>query len=260
MDQVPAHFPSELGHRLPPVAWQPDFVDHINVTSPVGRHPGHEAGHFYSLDLSSVFAASLALALSFRPRSIMDVCASPGGKSLFAWRAFQPEIAIANECIHSRIRMLRENLTRCGAGTIQITQLDPHRLAARFANLADLVLVDAPCSGQSMPAKGIPNPGCFHPVNVKRNALRQRRILADAAGLVQSGGALLYSTCTFSLEENEKNTAWFLKHFPDFIPVASPLHAAWQSKHAGFPAYRLHPHEGLGTGAYAVLLSKTKAA
>jgi len=255
MAESPRQLPPELGERLPAAPWQPPFVDRVTRVEGFGHHAWHREGRCYAFDLSSTFTASVMLALPEPPRSVLDLCAAPGGKTLFAQRAFAPDRLVANEVIGKRLPLLRENLRRCGV-TAEIAALDPSEWRRREAECFDLVMVDAPCSGQSLPAKGIENPGCFHPVNVKKNAVRQRRILGEAARMVRPGGALFYSTCTFAPEENEKNVQWLLRQQPDWQALESAPHAGHRSTLAEQPAYRLHPHEGWGAGGFAVLLHR----
>lgn len=245
---------------LPPLAMQPAWVDRLDLTADQpanrrpGKHPLHEAGAFYCLDFSSVFAASALLAIPDRVDRLVDLCAAPGGKSVFAWRALQPSLLVANEAIGKRIGMLVSNLKRCGLSPAIATCADPETLAQAIPGWADLVIVDAPCSGQSLLAKGEKNPGCFHPLTIGKNANRQKRILANAAALVAPGGWLAYMTCTYAIEENEGATQWLLDRFPHLEPQPVPALEPWRSTHGAFPCYRMFPQEGLGAGSFVVLL------
>jgi 16S rRNA C967 or C1407 C5-methylase (RsmB/RsmF family) len=121
-----------------------------------------------------------------------------------------------------------------------------------------VVIVDAPCSGQSLLAKGAKAPGCFHPVTINKNANRQKRILANAAQLVAPQGYLAYMTCTYSVEENEQVIEWLLERFPRLRPVVIPHLATHQSSLSSLPCYRLWPQTGLGAGAFTILLQNTE--
>ena len=247
------------GAVLPPLSWQPDFVDRLLESRP-GRHPLHEKGYFYCLDFSSVFAASAIQAIPGQVDVVIDMCAAPGGKSLFAWVALHPKHLLCNEVIRKRVKILIANLKRCGAMEAIVLNLDSAILAEQTPHCAQLVLVDAPCSGQSLLAKGQAVAGCFHKVTVNRNANRQKRILANAAQLVQPQGYLLYSTCTYAPEENEQVGTWLLKKFPEFSPVMVPALEAHQSPLTELPCYRLWPQSGLGAGAFTMLLRKETGA
>jgi 16S rRNA C967 or C1407 C5-methylase (RsmB/RsmF family) len=239
---------------LPPMPWQPSFVDRLPLGEQPGKHPLHGAGYAYCLDFSSVFAASVLGAIAPRPSVVVDVCASPGGKSIFAWRSLQPTVLIANETIGKRIPALRSNLNRCRIGPALSLSADPQVLADLMPQTATVVLVDAPCTGQSLLAKGGTAPGCFHPVTINKNANRQKRILANAAQLVAPGGWVVYMTCAYSPEENEQVGDWFLQRFPQFEPVAVPALTAYQSQLSDRPCYRMFPQGGLGAGAFTLLL------
>ncbi len=239
-----------------PFAWQPPFVDRVVFEFRPGRHPLHEEGAYYCLDISSVFTGCVFSAVPTGPPVVIDVCASPGGKCVFVWRMLSPSLVVANEVIGKRSAALIANLQRCRIGPAMVIRADVSRLAERIPACADLVVVDAPCSGQSLAARDKPCPGGFHPATINQNANRQRRILAQAARLVAPGGYLAYLTCTYATKENETNAAWLLKKQTEFLPQAVPLLAAFQSQLADFPCYRLWPHQNMGAGGFAVLLQK----
>jgi 16S rRNA C967 or C1407 C5-methylase (RsmB/RsmF family) len=240
---------------LSPLPWQPDCVDRLGeVARRPGQHPLHDQGYFYCLDFSSVFAVSAIQAIPGPVSIAIDLCAAPGGKSLFTWTTLRPQQLLCNEVIRKRVKILIANLKRCGAMDAIVLNQDPQVLAEHLPRCAQLVLVDAPCSGQSLLAKGETVPGCFHKVTVNRNANRQKRILAQASQLVQPGGYLLYSTCTYSPEENEQVAAWLLKKVPAFVPVPVTSLQEYQSPLTDLPCYRLWPHSGLGAGAFTILL------
>jgi 16S rRNA C967 or C1407 C5-methylase (RsmB/RsmF family) len=253
----PAPNPFSLEAAL---SWQPEWCDRLALGQQPGKHPLHDQGAFYCLDFSSVFAISVLQAIARPISTAIDVCAAPGGKSIFAWRALQPQQLISNEVIGKRIGALLSNLKRCQIQPAWITNLDSQVLAEQIPQTAQVVLVDAPCTGQSLIAKGGKAPGCFHPVTINNNANRQKRILANSAQLVAGQGYLVYTTCTYSPEENEQVIRWLLERFPHFQPVPVPHLQAYQSHLADFPCYRLFPQSGLGAGAFTVLLQNTAIA
>ncbi len=237
--------------------WQPDFIDRYEFSDALARHPGHDAGHYYLMDFSSAAVASLLTELSVGIQTVLDLCASPGGKAIFASRLLHPQTLVCNEVIGSRVGLLIGNLKRCGIPNAIVTKSDPSYFANEHAGSADLVLVDAPCSGQSLLAKGKKADGCFHPVTIKRNALRQRRILGCAQATVRGQGYLLYSTCSYSREENEENIRWFVRKFPTFKPVVVQKFVAFQSPYSDLPCYRLWPDEDVGAGGFAAIFKNT---
>jgi len=236
-----------------PTAWQPEFVDRLSVGARPGRHPLHDQGYFYCLDFSSVFAASVLLAIPQLVDLVFDMCAAPGGKSVFAWRALHPKLILSNEVIGKRTGALIANLKRCQIHPAVVLSLDSEVLAKTLPQTAQVVIVDAPCSGQSLLAKGGKAAGCFHPINVNKNANRQKRILANSAQVVSPRGYLAYMTCTYSPEENEQVCEWFLQRFPNFQPLDVPHLAAYQSHLSTTPCYRMWPQDRLGAGAFTVL-------
>lgn len=239
--------------------WLPEFVDLAAPGERPGQHPLHEAGTYYCLDVSSVFAASVLRAVPPEPEVILDVCAAPGGKSVFAWRCLRPRLLIANEIIGKRTAPLIANLNRCDVRPAMVTNADTAVLSRVCPASADGVIVDAPCSGQSLIAKGIENPGCFHPATINLNANRQRRILVNAATLVSPGGWLAYLTCTYAEKENEGNVRWLLRQCPELSAVPVPLLESHRSTLTDVPCYRLWPQDGAGAGAFAVLLARDKS-
>ncbi len=239
----------------PPLPWQPAFVDRLTSETKPGQYSLHTEGYYYCLDFSSVFAASpLQILPQFASSPlVLDLCAAPGGKGIFAWKALQPQFLFSNEVIGKRLGMLISNLKRCHIEPAAVLSLDSQVLAQLIPARIQVVLVDAPCTGQSLLAKGEKAPGCFHPVTINQNANRQKRILANASYLVAPQGFLLYMTCAFSPEENEQVSAWFLQKFPQFQPVAVPHLTAFQSHLTDHPCYRLWPQSGLGAGAFTIL-------
>jgi len=243
----------------PPLFWQPPFVDRLAPGQRPGQHALHAAGAYYCLDFSSVFAISSLLAIAKPIDLVLDMCASPGGKSVFAWVALQPQLLLSNEVIGKRMAQLLSNLKRCRIHPAIALRLDSKILAEAIPNTLPLVLVDAPCSGQSLLAKGGKAPGCFHPVTIKNNASRQKRILANAAQIVAPGGYIAYTTCTYSPEENEQVVEWLIKKFPCFQPVKVEHLQDFQSQLVDFPCYRIFPQSGLGAGAFSVLLQNSES-
>lgn len=236
-----------------PLSWQPAFVDRLTLGEKPGQHPLHDQGYYYCLDFSSVFAISPVLNLPNSVKTVLDMCASPGGKGIFSWVALQPQVLISNEAIGKRMGALISNLKRCQIQGARAFNLDPSIFAESIPKTVDLVLVDAPCTGQSLLAKGIKNPGCFHPVNINKNANRQKRILANSAQVVAPQGYLIYMTCAYSPEENEQVSQWFLDRFPQFAAVPIPHLEPYQSQLSPLPCYRMFPQSGLGAGAFTIL-------
>ena len=240
-----------------PTHWQPHFVDRLSLGEKPGQHSLHQQGHFYCLDFSSVFSASVLLAIPESISVVFDMCAAPGGKSVFAWKALKPDLLITNEVIGKRLGMLISNLKRCQIKPTGVVNRDSSIFAELLPASSNLVMVDAPCTGQSLLAKNEKAPGCFHSTSINKSANRQKRIIANSAQVVAPQGYLAYMTCTYSPEENEQVCEWFLERFPHFQAVKVEHLSTFQSHLTTIPCYRMFPQYRLGAGAFTVLFKNT---
>lgn len=222
----------------------------------VGSHTDYNQGYYYPLDISSVWETAALNTLPQTPRRCLDLCAAPGGKTILAQTRLHIPLHIANEVHPKRLGILRHNLKRCGFTHLYTQRLRPDQWADQAPESFDLLIVDAPCSGQSLIAKGIKNPGCFNQSVTGGNAKRQKGILLSAIQCLAPGGYLLYSTCTYAPDENEKAMAYILKRNPDIKAIDLPALKSWQSQISDFPCYRLMPHQGVGAGGFCCLLHK----
>jgi 16S rRNA C967 or C1407 C5-methylase (RsmB/RsmF family) len=241
-------------------AWLPDWIDVAAKESRLGSLPEHDMGAFYLLDLSSTFALAPLGDIDIQGGLLLDVCAAPGGKGIVARRYCKPDVQIGNEVIRKRTAQLIANYKRCRIDPALVTSVDPKLLARLLESRARLVIVDAPCSGQSLVLKGLAAPGAFHPATIAMNERRQRRILAESSKTVEPGGYLLYATCTFSPEENERNVEWFSKNFPEFSAREVPCLQRYRSQLSDQPSYRLFPQACLGAGAFCCLFQRAGGA
>lgn len=244
--------------KAPPMEWQPEWLWRMPDHFQPNRHPLHEEGAFYMVDYSSALAASLLLyaaeRLSGRPIHVLDLCAAPGGKAIFASKAFEPEVLIANETQRPRVDTLIRNFVRCGIPNAAVWSMDPSVWGNKHRDSFDVVIVDAPCSGQSLLAKGMNAPGCWEPDTIEMNVGRQRRIMGHAVKCLRPGGFLLYSTCTFSRKENEKIVEWAVGLREGLEAVEVPALAFVRSNQSELPCYRVYPQMGYGAGAFMALL------
>lgn len=236
-------------------SWLPERISFLAPQVRVGKTSLFESGAIYPMDVSSIFTASAMLPVK-APRRVLDMCAAPGGKTLFASVMLTPGLVVSNEVIGKRLGILRHNLKKTGRPNLYTQSLDPAELASVAPERFDLAIVDAPCSGQSLLAKGIDNPGCFHPNIIKGNAKRQIRILSKSSECVAPGGYLFYSTCTFARQENEGAIEKFLKKHDDFTPVEVPHLSEFRSELSEFCSYRIYPHRETGSGGFTCLLKK----
>lgn len=249
LDYVPPFACAELeAPWLPPRVYVP--ADGVKPTA----HEDYARGMYYSLDLSSCWE-SACLAAVPAPASSLDMCAAPGGKTMLMAARFGAVHHTANEVHPGRRGILRQNLEQCGMPQVRVTGQRPDQWA-RSGETFDLLLVDAPCSGQSLLCKGIRNPGCLGSGMVNGNAKRQKGIMLSAVQCVNPGGHIVYTTCTYDPEENEKVVAYILKRMPEWEAVEVPQMAAFRSSLADFAAYRLLPMHGFGAGGFCCLLRK----
>lgn len=224
---------------LRPVPWEANGF-YVAEEKP-GRHPHHFAGLYYCQEPS---AMSVVPQVGVRPgERVLDLCAAPGGKSTQLAQAMEGEgILFCNEPVPARAHILTQNIERMGVRNSVAICSRTADLAWRFPKFFDRVLVDAPCSGEGMfrknPEEALKN---WSEENVRFCAKRQREILADAASMLAEGGTLVYSTCTFSREEDEGQTELFLREHPDFVLERQQ---------------KLYPHRAEGEGHYCAVLKK----
>ena len=232
--------------------WQPEFVDRLAPGQQPEKHLLFQQGAYDSVEFTALFVASLLLSLGDRPGSVFDLCAGTGSNSVFAWQLLQPKLLLANTLIRQHHRLLLGHLRRCGITPAAMMSVDSEVLAEVIPGTEDLVIVDAPSSAQSVLARGRLNPGCFHPVTIAKYAKCQRRLLANASRLVASQGYLLYTTRTYSLDENEHILDWFLDRFSPFVPCVVPHLSRFQSRFTPLSAYRLFPQDDFPNGAWGL--------
>ncbi|MDR1918102.1 MAG: rRNA cytosine-C5-methyltransferase [Tannerellaceae bacterium] len=219
------------------------------------------AGAYYVQEASSMFVEQAVKAYVAAPVICLDLCAAPGGKSTHL-SSILPEgsLLVSNEVIRSRANILAENLCKWGNPHVIVTRNDPAEIG-RLRHFFDLVVADAPCSGEGMFRKDPHSAGEWSLANVTLCAARQRRILHDVWDALKPGGLLIYSTCTYNTEENEDNLAYLIETLgAEPLPVAA--HPDWQVggalKHP-YPASRFFPHLTRGEGFFLAVVRKAAA-
>ena len=180
-----------------------------------GKHPYHEMGLYYIQEPSAMSAAAL---LAPKPgMRVLDLCAAPGGKSTqLATYLGDSGLLVSNEINTQRSRILSQNIERMGIKNAIVTNEDSFVLASHFPGFFNAIQVDAPCSGEGMFRKLPEAIEQWSMENVAICAARQKEILDNAAVTLKPGGVIVYSTCTFSKEENEDVIEYFLERYPDF--------------------------------------------
>lgn len=228
-----------------------------------GLHPYHDAGLYYLQEPSAMAPAGL---LDAQPgETVLDLCAAPGGKATQLAAAMEGQgLLICNEIHPKRARILASNIERLGVTNALVLCEHPAKLAERFPCFFDRILVDAPCSGEGMFRKEDAAVTDWSEETVAMCADRQGEILNTAAQMLRPGGRLVYSTCTFSPEENEGVISRFLHTHPDFfieetdVPWFDHGHPEWVDDPAeGLErTVRLWPHKLRGEGHFATVLRR----
>ena len=229
-----------------------------------GSLPCHHAGMIYMQDPS---AMATVHAIKIQEGAIiLDSCSAPGGKTTqLAAMTGEEGIVVANEYEAKRCRILLGNVERMGCRNTTVINLDTAVLAEVYPEKFDVVLCDAPCSGEGMFRKNRQAIDEWSLENVMMCAERQREILENVAKCVAAGGSLIYSTCTFSLEENEMNVRWFLEEHSDFelAEVEEGLRAVTSDgicldgcEVDMTKTRRFYPHVSKGEGQFIAVLKK----
>lgn len=229
----------------------------------IGNHPYHHAGMIYVQEPGAMAPAEC---IDIEPDwKILDMCAAPGGKSTqLKNKLGENGILVSNEIISSRCKILTGNIERLGLHNTVTTCMDTKKLAKAFPETFDLIMVDAPCSGEGMFRKEEIAVTEWSTENVEKCAVRQKEILENAVRALKNGGYIIYATCTFSLEENEMVIDEFLEKHPGFeiIPVKDSVRDntsdgiffdGCKCENINF-SRRFYPHKNKGEGQFMAVL------
>ena len=174
--------------------------------------PLFHAGCYYVQEASSMFleqALKQSVDLSL-PLKVLDLCAAPGGKSTHILSLISKEsLLVSNEVIRSRANILTDNIVKWGCSNVIVTNNDP-RDFQRLENYFDVIVVDAPCSGSGLFRRDAEAIEEWSEQNVTLCSQRQQRILADVLPALKNGGVLIYSTCSYSKQEDEEICDWLM--------------------------------------------------
>ena len=252
-------FLSKTTLTVSPISYADDgFIP--EETQRIGTTAGHHAGMFYVQDPGAM-ATVKALDVKEGWR-VLDACSAPGGKaSQLASAIGEGGTLLANEYVPKRAKIIVSNFERLGIKNAVVTSLDTAKIGDMFDSYFDLVLCDAPCSGEGMFRKYDEAITEWSEDNVRLCADRQREILNNLAPTVKAGGYLLYSTCTYSREEHEDTVADFLKNHPEFAlcEVKEEMKAATADGIDGMTeARRFYPHLTKGEGQFIALMKKSE--
>ena len=240
-----------LPFAFDPTPFCPDGYYIPKAVTGLGNHPLHHAGAFYIQEPSATSAVEM---LGVRHGdTVLDLCAAPGGKSTqIGAKLGGTGLLWSNEIVKSRANILLSNIERMGIANTVVSNAHPDALCRQLAGQFDRVLADAPCSGEGMFRKNCEAQTEWSVEHVKSCAERQLHILNSAKLALKPGGVLVYSTCTFSPEENEGVITAFLKENPDFSLEDSGVTFG---RPALTYARRIFPMDG-GEGHFAARLKK----
>ena len=224
--------------------------------------PLFHAGCYYVQEASSMFIGHILNYIKPKDTAvnILDLCAAPGGKSTLINSAMNADdLLVANEIIKTRVPVLADNLSRWGTSNTIVTNNDPKDFN-RVNSFFDIIVVDAPCSGSGMFRKDPAAMDEWSEGNVNLCHQRQERILADFYPALKQDGYLIYSTCSYSHQENEDILDWLCAEF-DLESVRIPINKEWgivETTSAAQKAwgYRFYPDKVKGEGLFASCLKK----
>ena len=261
---------SPMGETVRPIPWAEDGLYYKEGERP-GKHPHYHAGLYYIQEPSAMAPVEL---LDVQPgHRVLDLCAAPGGKSTqIAGKMQGSGVLVTNDNARERTKALAKNIELAGVRNAVVLNEEPAAIAAAFPAWFDRILVDAPCSGEGMFRKDDSMIADWEKHSVLRCSVMQRDILRDAAAMLAPGGIIVYSTCTFSPEENEQQIAAFLAEHDDFFVEAVPHQFGWTAGRTDLAAetaqldserlqsiqgtVRLWPHLIEGEGHYAAVLRR----
>lgn len=248
---------------LSPIEYTADgFI--LDSDSPVGMLPEHHAGIIYMQDPGAMTPLS-CIDIPEGAR-IVDLCAAPGGKSGQALsRLGEGGFLLANEYVPKRAKIIVSNFERLGVRCGMVTSLDTNELTKLYDSYFDIAICDVPCSGEGMFRKNPEAVAEWCESLPKSCAVRSLMILENAIKLTRGGGKIVYSTCTYSLEENE----WVIKNILDKYPNIHILDIDERIKRVtcdGLNPFgeeydslkrcrRFYPHKSAGEGQFLAVLS-----
>lgn len=250
--------PSKIGkQQLTPVPWCETgyYLDSRPVFT---LDPLFHAGAYYVQEAASMFLEQIIKPETTRPLRVLDLCAAPGGKTtLVASLLPAGSLLVANEVIRSRSSILSENIIKWGSPNCIVTNNDPKDFGF-LRGFFDIIIVDAPCSGEGMFRKNSEASSEWSPENVDLCSKRQTRILHDIWDCLAPDGMLIYSTCTFNEKENEDVAARFIEEKQaqcESVPLKEEWNITERHKN-GATSYRFFPHKTKGEGFSVSIIRK----
>ena len=239
------------------IQWCEDgyYADNLIIN---GNHPYHASGVVYFQEPSAM-AVACGMPIGENVK-ILDLCAAPGGKTThIGARMGNHGLLLSNEIIPKRAAVLSENVERMGLTNTIVTNESPRQLSERFEGFFDGIIVDAPCSGEGMFRK---EPQAVEEWSVNHTlscAVRQKNILDDAYKMLKCGGYIMYSTCTFSYDENESVVQYMIDKYNMQLCHIDGLDMLSDGIGDGMQdCRRIFPHKNKGEGHFMALLRRTE--
>lgn len=224
--------------------------------------PLFHGGAYYVQEASSMFLEQAIKEVldPDQPIKVLDLCAAPGGKSTHILSLINKKsLLVSNEVIRSRASILSENIQKWGYGNVIVTNSDPERFKD-IEGFFDLIVLDAPCSGEGLFRKDPDAMKEWSEDNVALCSGRQKRIISDVWPSLKQNGILIYCTCTYSEAENEENLKW-LSEKSDLEFVDLTIRKSWnveQVEKGKVKGYRFYPHHVRGEGFFISVIRKTE--
>lgn len=216
--------------------------------------PTFHGGAYYVQEASSMFLEQLITSLvdTTKPLRVLDACAAPGGKSTHVLSLINEEsLLVSNEVIRNRASILSENIQKWGNPNVAVTNNDPSDFNS-LSGFFDMIIVDAPCSGEGLFRKDPSAANEWSEKNVELCSQRQRRIVADLWPALKEDGVLIYSTCTYNAMENEENLKWISKNL-SAVSEKINIDPAWgvtEVERNNVTGYQFFPHRVKGEGFF----------
>ena len=263
----PQELLQRMGVDLKQVPWN-ETGFYLENKKQFSKHPYYQGGLYYIQEASAMLPAKLVNA---QPgEKILDMCAAPGGKSTAIGAALKGEgLLISNDISKSRAKALLRNLEGFGIINSIVVSEYPEKLSRYFPEFFDKVLIDAPCSGEGMFHKEPSMTESWLRMGPEEYHKLQMEILTYGAKMVRPGGKLIYSTCTFSPEENEQTIEFLLQEYPQFKICDIKgyegfsdgiLKASLSGNEQLKKTIRIFPHKMEGEGHFIALLKKEEEA
>lgn len=245
------HF-SNINSRIP---WS-NYGYYLEQRPSFTFDPLFHAGCYYVQEASSMFLEQAMIQITdlTRPLRVLDLCAAPGGKSTHIQSLLSKDsLLVSNEVIRSRSNVLKDNIVKWGCENVVVTNNDPKDFE-RLKNYFDVIVVDAPCSGSGLFRKEQEAIAEWNENNVQLCSQRQQRILADVLPALKKNGILIYSTCSYSREEDEDIVQWLLNEFP-LQSISLSIKTDWNIIKSN-NGYRFWPDKVKGEGFFLACFQK----